>query len=66
MTRLEQIERDVSKLSEAELAEFRQGFAEFDAAAWDSKLEADIAGGKLDRFADEALAAMKSGKARQL
>ena len=65
-TRLEQIERDVSKLSEDELARFRAWFADFDAATWDRKFEADVAAGKLDGLAQEALKAVKDGKAREL
>jgi hypothetical protein len=66
MTRLEQIEQDVSKLSDEELAKFREWFAGFDAAAWDSKLADDVKSGKLDRLAQEAIAAAKAGNAREL
>ena len=36
------------------LAEFRRWFAEFDAAAWDRRLEADVTAGKLDALLTEA------------
>ena len=60
------IEKAVASLPPAELAEFRQWFAEFDAAAWDDQIEDDAKSGKLDRLASEALADFKSGQAREL
>ncbi len=36
------------------LAEFSRWFAEFDAAAWDRQLEADVTAGKLDALLTEA------------
>jgi hypothetical protein len=36
------------------LAVFRCWFAEFDAAAWDRQLEADLTAGKLDALLKEA------------
>lgn len=60
------IERAVEALPPAELAEFRQWFAAFDAAAWDDQIEQDATSGRLDRFAAEALADFKSGRAREL
>jgi hypothetical protein len=55
MGKLQALEKRVSGLSAEELAEFRQWFAEFDAAAWDRQIERDVKGRKLDAFADEAL-----------
>lgn len=66
MTPIEVIEAAVSQLPPRDLAKFRRWFAEFDAAAWDRQIEADAASGKLDAFADEALADYKSGHAREL
>jgi hypothetical protein len=66
MTKLEQIESQVSKLSEQELARFRAWYAEFDASAWDGQIEQDVAAGKLDALADKALADHASGKTRAL
>jgi len=57
MSKLESIEKKVSGLSADELAEFRQWFAGFDAAAWDRQIEQDAKAGKLDALADEALRA---------
>ena len=63
MSKLEALEKRVSGLSAEELAEFRQWFAEFDAAAWDRQIERDVKAGKLDAFADEALRAQAAGRA---
>lgn len=60
------IEKAVEALPPAELAEFRQWFAEFDAQAWDRQLERDAAAGKLDDLAAEALADHQVGSTRAL
>jgi hypothetical protein len=44
MSKLVMIEEKIRALSTEELAEFRQWFAEFDAAAWDRQLERDVKG----------------------
>ena len=61
MRKVESLEKRVSALSAEELAEFRQWFAEFDAAAWDRQIERDVKAGKLDALADEALSAHAAG-----
>ena len=66
MSNVERLERDVAALTEAELAECRRWYAEFDAAAWDRRLAADTAAGLLDRFADEALAEHRPGQSRPI
>ena len=66
MTTVQSLEAAVSQLPPSDLAEFRRGFAEFDAAAWDQQIEADAATGKLDALAAEALTDYESGKAREL
>jgi hypothetical protein len=65
MSKLEAIEKKVSGLSAQELAEFRQWFTEFDAAAWDRQIERDAKAGKLDALADEALRAHSAGKSTE-
>jgi hypothetical protein len=65
MRKLEAIEKKVSGLSAQELAEFRQWFTEFDAAAWDRQIERDAKAGKLDALADEALRAHSAGKSTE-
>jgi len=66
MTKVEQLEKEVQSLTPEELASFRNWFAEFDWQAWDRQLEADVAAGKLDRFAAEALAEHQRGETTEL
>ena len=65
MSKVESLEKRISALSAEELAEFRQWFAEFDAAAWDSQIERDAKAGKLDALADEALRDHAAGKSTE-
>ena len=64
MTAVETLERAVEQLPTNELARFRDWFVKFDAAAWDAKIEADAAAGKLDALAAEALQEYSEGKAQ--
>jgi hypothetical protein len=66
MTKIEDIERAVSKLAPDELTRFRAWFETFDAERFDAKIERDAAGGKLDRLADEAVTDLRRGRARPL
>ena len=66
MTRLESLEQEVQNLSPEELATFRAWFAEYDWEVWDRQLERDVAAGKLDRFAAEALAEHERGETTKL
>lgn len=66
MTKLEQIEKSVEALSKDELKQFAAWFAELQAERWDRQIEADASSGKLDRFAEEALAELKAGRTRPL
>jgi hypothetical protein len=65
MSKLGTIEENIRALSPEELAEFRQWFAEFDAAAWDRQLERDVEAGNLDALADEALRDHAAGKSTE-
>jgi hypothetical protein len=66
MTTVESLEQTVKNLAPSELAEFRRWFAEFDAAAWDTQIEADAAAGKLDALAAEALAEHRAGRTHEI
>jgi hypothetical protein len=66
MTNVESLERDVQKLTPEELAAFRNWFAEYDWQQWDAQLERDVAEGKLDRLAAEALAEFDRGETREI
>jgi hypothetical protein len=62
MSTVEELEAAVQRLSAEELATFRAWFAEFDANEWDRKLEADVAAGRLDWLAAEAIADRDAGR----
>jgi hypothetical protein len=66
MTKLESLEREVENLSPEELSAFRDWFAEYDWQLWDRQLEADVAAGKLDDLAAEALAELDRGETREI
>ena len=61
-----EIETAVSKLSRRELLSFRDWFSEFDAAAWDKQFEEDVAAGRLNALADEAIRDLHDGRCRDL
>jgi hypothetical protein len=62
MGSLREIEDAVQRLSPSELDAFRAWFAEFDAASWDRQLEDDIAAGRLDAPARDALNDLRAGR----
>jgi len=66
MVTAESVEQFIEQLSSEELAKFRRWFVQFDADAWDAQIEADAAAGKLDAFAEEALAEYRSGQVREI
>ena len=66
MSTVQQIEHSVRQLSRHELATFREWFTEFDADAWDKQLGQDIAAGRLDTLADEALRDLREGRCPKL
>ena len=66
MTKIEQLERDVERLTPQELASFRKWFEAFDAGVWDRRIEADVASGKLDALADAAIKDHQAGRSRKL
>ena len=64
MGKVEALEREVEKLSPAELTAFREWFANYDADAWDRQIESDAKAGKLDRLAADSLAAHERGETK--
>ncbi len=66
MTTVEQITGAVKRLPKKELARFRRWFAEYDAAVWDRQLEEDVAAGRLDALAREALRDHRAGRTTEL
>jgi len=66
MQMVQEIELAVSRLSLEELARFREWFDEFEAQVWDKQFEADATSGKLDKFANQAIADFRAGKCKEL
>jgi hypothetical protein len=62
MTKIEDIEKAVERLSPADLAKFRAWFEEFEAGVFDAKIERDAKAGKLDRLVAQARANHKAGR----
>jgi hypothetical protein len=63
---VDDIEQAVQQLSHPDLAAFRAWFAEYDAQCWDRQFAEDVAEGRLDRLADEALADLREGRCTEL
>jgi len=66
MSTIQEIQTAVSELSPEELSVFRAWFAEFDAKAWDQEFEQDVAAGRLDALAEEALRDLREGRCTDL
>ena len=66
MTTTEDIEKAVEQLAPHELARFRAWFEAFDAREFDAAVERAAQAGRLDAHADEALAAHRAGRSREL
>jgi hypothetical protein len=66
MSSIQEIEHAIRELSPDELAAFRAWFAEFDAGAWDRRFDEDVAAGRLDALADEALQDLREGRCTEL
>jgi hypothetical protein len=62
MSGINEIEDAVLRLTPAELDAFRTWFAELDGAAWDRQIEDDVAAGRLDALAEEALEDLRAGR----
>ena len=62
MTKVEQLEEEIEKLSQAEFAELRAWLIERDWENWDRQIEEDSASGKLDRVFADAREAHPQGK----
>lgn len=60
------VERAVERMSPEELRAFRAWFAERDAAEWDRQFEQDVAAGRLDALAEEALKDLREGRCTDL
>ena len=63
---LQQLEKTVSELSPDQLSRFRAWFLAFDADKWDEQLKGDVAAGRLDQLADDAIGEHRAGKSSKL
>jgi len=66
MSTLEQIEAAILTLPPDEFQRLRQWLLEVDYQRWDEQVEQDIAEGKLDALAQEAIAEFEAGHAREI
>jgi len=66
MTVISEIEVAVTRLSREDLSAFREWFQKFDAQAWDKQFEDDVAAGRLDALAEEALRDLREGRCTDL
>ena len=63
---IEQIKEAVLQLSPEDSAVLRSWFDEFDADIWDKQFELDVAEGRLDALANEALLDVQQGRCTDL
>jgi hypothetical protein len=61
-----EIKRAIEQLPPEELARLRAWFAEFDGARWDRQFEDDVAAGRLDKLANEAISDLRQGRCTDL
>jgi hypothetical protein len=60
------LKKAIEQLGPRELARFRAWFEAFDARQFDDAIDRDVRAGKLDAHAEEALAAHRAGRSREL
>ena len=63
---VQQIKKAVSRLPQVQLKEFRIWFEEFDAAQWDKEFEEDVASGKLNDLATQAISDFRKGQFKKI
>ena len=63
---LAEIKSAVDQLSPKEFAELIEFIRARDAELWDKEFEEDVAAGRLDKLADEALSDLKQGRTTPL
>lgn len=66
VSNVNEIEAAIRKLPPESLAELRAWFAVFDAEVWDRQFESDVAAGRLDKLAEEALTDFREGRCKEL
>ena len=63
---LKELEKTVSTLLPEQLSRFRDWFLAFDAENWDRQFESDVASGRLDSLAADAICEHRDGKSTSL
>jgi hypothetical protein len=66
MTKLEDIQKAATELTDEDRAKLRAYLDELDEQAWDAQIERDAKAGKLDKLEERALANYKAGRVRDL
>jgi hypothetical protein len=66
MSTLEQIESAILTLPSEEFQRLRQWLLDIDYQRWDEQIEQDVANGKLDALAEEAITEFKAGRCREI
>ncbi|MCO5053569.1 MAG: hypothetical protein M9920_14910 [Verrucomicrobiae bacterium] len=66
MSTVSEIEHAIRKLSRSDLTAFRDWFLGFDATAWDQQLAEDVAAGRMEALAQEALRELHEGRTTPL
>jgi hypothetical protein len=66
MSTIHEIEQAIRALPPQDVAALRDWFAAFDAEIWDRQLENDVAAGRLDQLAEEALRDLDEGRCTDL
>ena len=66
MASVDQIEKAILELPPQELRKLSAWIAELDQERWDDQLAQDVAAGKLDRLAEEAIRDFQAGRFRTL
>ena len=66
MASMNRIKSEIARLPQEEFNAFVDWLEKLEEERWDKELEEDIAEGKLDRLADEALDEFGAGKCREL
>lgn len=66
MTRVESLQAEIQKLSQAEFAQLREWVLEEDWNQWHEQIEKDGSSGKLDDLFARALDAYRAGESKEL
>lgn len=66
MSNLEQIANAILSLPPNEFEKLRQWFLDLDYERWDDQLERDVAEGRLEALAQEAIAEFQAGHCREI